>query len=331
MSYPEPTTAIKFVESAPASSGDWPIRVLALVPLAGILFLWSDYHLGIGSSQPVAMAGLAAALPFALGILPWFLDKGDDEALRTRLRTAVARWITWRAIAIAYLLFGAVMVTWTSVLVLAEDGSRLGRVTLKALDSAFAAPHVETPAEKDKPARFVLPVTPFGRPYRLEVDGYLPQTIEVYPIVGARVRPGVDLRRSPSVLLRFSQVAMGSWKDVGGAELRVVSIGAGGEQTLLASTRTPANALFLGRAQPIPADWPNVWQTELQSRAVSDKLAAAQLLAWREWAVLPLSGRLEPGELLRVTLTNAQNHVVARCDLAVGKSEVQDQFVGDVD
>jgi len=318
-------------EAAPAPASDWPIRVLALIPLAGALFLWSDHHLGIGSSQPVAMASLAAALTFAIGVLPWFLDEADDKALRSRLRGLVARCVTWRVIVVAYFLCATVMLTWTSVVVLAEDGGRLGRVTLRALDGASATPHARTPADKDKPARFVLPATPFGRPYRLEVEGYVPKTIDVYPIVGVRVRPGVDLRRSPSVLLRFTQIALGSWKDAGGAELRVVAVGNGGTETLLASSRTPANALFLGRAQAIPAEWQATWRTELQARAVSDALAARQLLAWRETGVLPLAAGLEPGQALRVTLTNDQKHVFARSDLVVGKDEVQDQLVGDIE
>ena len=328
---PADTPAEKPAETAAAPAGDWPIRVLALIPLAGVLFLWSDYHLGIGTSQPVAMAGLAAALPFAIGILPWFLDEGDDKALRSRLRALVARRITWRLIVVAYLVCASVMLTWTSVVVLAEDGGRLGRVTLRALDGASATSRAQVPVDKDKPARFVLPATPFGRPYRLEVEGFVPTTIEVYPLVGARVRPGVDLRRSPSVLLRFSQIALGSWKDAGGAELRVVAVGSDGTQTLLASTRTPASALFLGRAQALPADWQATWRTELQARAVSDALAARQILAWRETAVLPLSAGLEPGQALRVTLTNDQEYVFARSDLVVGKDEVQDQLVGDIE
>jgi len=47
--------------------------------------------------------------------------------------------------------------------------------------------------------------------------------------------------------------------------------------------------------------------------------------------VLPLSTRLEPGQTLRVTLTNDQEHVFARSDLVVGKDEVQDQLVGDIE
>ncbi len=325
-----PPTADPPSATAPPS-GDWPVRVLALIPLAGILFLWSDYHLGIGTSQPVAVAGIAAALPFAIGILPYFLDEADDKALRARLRGGIARRLTWRAIAVAYLLFGAVMLTWTSVLVLAEDGSRLGRVTLKALDGGSATEHVQVPTDKAAPARFILPVTPFGRPYRLEVEGFVPQTIEVWPILGVRVRPGIDLRRSPSVLLRLSAIAMGSWKDVGGAELRVVAVGVRGEETPLASTRTPADALFLGRAQPVPADWPATWRTELQSRAVSDTLAARQILAWRQVAVLPVSTGVAPGQSLRVTLTNDQQHVVARSEFLVGKDELQDQLIGDIE
>ena len=332
---PADTPADKPAEAAPAPApapaGDWPARVLALIPLAGMAFLWSDHHLGIGSSQPVAMASLAAGLTFAIGILPWFLDEADDKALRSRLRALVARCVTWRVIAVAYLLCATVMLTWTSVVVLAEDGGRLGRVTLRALDGASAAPHVQTPADKDKPARFVLPANPFGRPYRLEVEGYVPRTFDVYPIVGTRVRPGVDLRRSPSVLLRFSEIAVGSWKDAGGAELRVVAVSAGGAETLLASSRTPASALFLGRAQAVPADWQATWRTELQARAVSDVQAARQLLAWRDTGVLALAAGLEPGQALRVTLTNDQKHVFARSDLVVGKDEVQDQLVGDIE
>lgn len=311
---------------------DWPIRVLALVPLMAIGLLWSNHHLGLGAGQPALMASIAAVVPVALGVFTQLLDKDQHTSLLQRLRGHIARRLTWRVLAILYLALGTVALTWTSVVILAEDGSRLGRVALHALDNPAAAADLVAPQAKGEPARFVIASHPFGRPFRVELEGFVPKVVEVYPLVGLRLRPSIDLRRSPSVLLRFSGVAKGSWNDVGGAELRIVAVGVAGDDKLIANVKEPAGALLLGRGQPVPASWSSQWQTELLAKGVTDQTQAArELLSWKQPRVLPLASGLEPGMQLRVTLVNEQKNVIARAEFFIGKDELQDQSLEDIE
>lgn len=313
-------------------AGDWSLRVLALVPLLGIVLLWSNHHLGLGAGHPALLASVAAVLPFALAVLNQLLDKEELSALQKRLRQAISRWLSWRMLLAAYLVAGAVTLTWTSIVVLAEDGNRLGRVTLQALDDASALPEVVAPEAKGEPARFVLASHPFGRPFRLTVDGFVPTVVEVYPPAGLRVRPGIDLRRSPSVLLRFSGIAQGTWRDVGGGELRIVAIDQAGAEQLLASVKDPVGALLFGRGQPVPATWQTHWQIELLARGVTNQTLAAQhLVDWKQPKVLTPAVGLEPGMTLRASLANAQKRVFARAEFVLGRDEMQDQSMEDVE
>lgn len=317
-------------EPAPTTFNDWSVRVLALVPLVGIALLWSNHHLGLGAGSPALLASIAAVSPIALSVLTTLLDKDENAALDKGLRGLIARRLTWGVLGVGYLVLSIVLLTWTSVVVLAEDGGQLGRVGLQALDSAKAPSDSIAPAIKGDPARFVLASHPLGRPFKLELEGYVPKVVEVYPIVGLRIRPSVDLKRAPSVLLRFSGVAKGSWSDVGGAELRLVLVSLSGSERVVAAYKDPVGALLIGRGQPVPSLWASNWQTELVAKGVTDpKLAARDLLAWKQPKVLQLASGLEPGMHLRATLTNNQKFVLAKAEFFLGKDELQDQLMED--
>jgi hypothetical protein len=326
-----PPVEIKLPELRKASD-DWPIRVLALVPLVGIALLWSNHHLGVGAGQPALVASLTAVVPLGLGLLTKLLDKDESASLEKGIRAWIARHLTWRLLIVAYLVLAIVVLTWTSVVVIAEDGGKLGRVVLHDLDDPGSSPKVISPEAKGDPARFVRPSHPLGRPVKLELEGFVPLVTEVYPITGLRVRPSIDLKRSPSVLLRFSRPAIGSWKDVGGVKLRIVVLDAKGDEELIATVKEPAGALLLGRGQTVPTAWSSNWQIELAAKGVTDPvLVARDLQTWKQPKVLPLTKQLEPGMHLRVTLTNDEKHVFAASDFFLGKDELQDQRVEDLE
>lgn len=317
--------------AAPAASADWPLRVLALVPLVGVALLWSNHHLGLGAGHSALLASLAAVLPMALGVMNHLLEKDEQAAVEKGLRRVIASRLSWRLLLVAYLVLATVVLSWTSVLVLAEDGGRLGRVTLQPLDDPGAAALSAT-AAKGEPARFVLASHPLGRPFRLEVEGFVPKVVEVFPVLGLRVLPGTDLRRAPSVLLRFSGIAVGSWRDVGGAELRIVALDAGNAERLVASLREPAGAVLLGRGQPVPSGWPAGWQIELLAKGVTNPtLAARELQAWKKPRWLAPALGLEPGQRLRVTLSRPRQQVFASAEFFLGADELQDQPVEDLE
>jgi hypothetical protein len=313
---------------------DWLNRVLALIPLAALALLWSNHHLGSAAGFPGLFAALAAALPVALGLFDRLLDKASQESFTTRGRAAVARWLSWRAIAIGYLSAALVALAWSSLVVLGDDAGASGPATVRltALDApADAAMRTRTLLPRGEPARFVVTSSPFGRVFRLEVDGYVPQTVEVYPLLGRRISPARDLRRSPTVLLRLSQLALGSFQDQGGGELVITRITAGNAAgEVIARTKQPRAAFLLGRAQRVPAAFAAAWRTELLALGVRDEtLVAKHLVSWKEPAVLAPAVVLEPGMPLRAQLFNAAGNVVASSDFVLGSDELQDQSLED--
>lgn len=314
----------------PVPKSDWPLRVVALVPLVALALLWSNHHLGVGAGHPEAMAFVAAALPVALGVFAKFLDKAEQDSLLAGLRKFLADHVTWLLVLVLYLSLGAVALTWSSVLVLAEEGKGVGAVTLRALDAASAPALSVDARDKSEPARFVVASRPFGRSFSLQVDGYVPQVIEVYPVLGLRVRPSRDLRRTPSVLLRFSGLAVGAWKDSGGAEFRVLAIDAQGGERLLTSTKETAWALLLGRGQAIPSTLTADWRGELIVKGVQGAQQELHVREWRRPRQLALQETLEVGTKVRVQLVNAQNVVVAQAEFFIGREELQDQAVEDL-
>jgi hypothetical protein len=324
--------------TAPATAPtDWLNRVLALIPLAAMALLWSNHHLGTAAGYPGLFAALAAALPVALGLFDRLLDKASQESFATRWREAVARWLSWRAIVIGYLSAALVALAWSSLVVLGDDAGATGPATVRL--TPFDAPAdaaTRTLLPRGEPARFVVTSSPFGRVFRLEVDGYVPQTVEVYPVLGRRISPARDLRRSPTVLLRLSQLALGSFQDQTGGELVITRIVAGNAADnaageVVARTKQQRAAFLLGRAQRVPAGFSAGWRTELLARGVRDEtLAAKHLVSWKEPAVLAPTVVLEPGMPLRAQLFNAAGNVVASSDFVLGNDELQDQSVEDL-
>jgi len=313
-----------------AADGDWPLRVVALVPLVALALLWSNHHLGVGAGHPEAMAAAAAVLPVALGAFAKLLDKAEQDSVLAGLRKFLAGHVTWLLVLVLYLSLGAVALTWSSVLVLAEEGKGTGAVTLRALDAASAPALSVDAREKSEPARFVVASRPFGRSFSLQVDGYVPQVVEVYPLLGLRVRPSRDLRRTPSMLLRLSGLAVGAWKDSGGAELRVLALDTKGGERLLANTKEPAWAFLLGRGQAIPGTLTADWRGELIVKGVEGAQQELHVREWRRPRQLALPETLEVGTKIRAQLVNAKNVVVAQVEFFVGREELQDQAVEDL-
>ena len=303
------------------------------MPLVALGLLWSNHHLGIGAGHPAVMAALAAALPVALGLITQLLEKADQESISARFRKAVARVVSWRLLLILYLALGVVSLTWTSVVVQGDDSSPVGRASLLALDDPQARPIEKTSDDKKEPLRFVIPTRPFGRSFLLTLDGFVPQTIDAFPLLGVRVRAGQDLRRAPSALLRLSELATGSWAEAGGAELRVVIVRAGQAETVLLETKKAASAILLGREQPVPSAWLTQWRLGLIAAQVTDEpTIARQLIAWRQPVVHQPSVGLQPGMSLRATLTSARSKkVVARAEFLLGRDELQDQLMEDIE
>jgi hypothetical protein len=309
---------------APPAS-DWPLRVLTLVPLAALVLLWTNHHFGAGLGYPKVMAALAAALPVAFGLVAKLLDDADQKTLAGRSRAFLSGLLTWPRLFILYLALGIVSLTWTSIVILPESGLTLGKATLIDLDDpAATTPLIDAALDKDS-GRTVVATGPFGRAFRLSIEGYVPQTVEAYPLIGLRVRPSRDLRRSPSFLLRLSKLAEGSWRDVKGATLRVTAKMPDSSDAVIFQSTTPAAALLVGREQAIPLAWNDHWRLELLAAGVRDDgLIASHIVGWRKPFGFKPESSLQPGVTVLATLVNPQQQEIARREFVLGSDDLQD-------
>lgn len=313
-------------------TSDWKNRVLALIPLVTLALLWSNHHLGAGAGYPGVVAAVAASLPIAIGIAEKLLDNGTVESKAAAFREWIARHLSWRLIVVLYLAGAIVALVWTSVVVIADDAGAQGPIQVKLVAAdALSSGMTQDLESKGEPVRFIVASNPFGRVFRLHVDGYVPETFEIYSISGRRIRPSKDLRRSPTVLMRLSHLAVGSFTDQTGGELMVLSTLANGVSVEVARSREPRAAFLLGRKQPVPSSYAANWRTELLAMGVNgDVLVARHLVGWRDPAVLHPAVVLEPGMHLRVQVVNSAANVVASSEFVLGDGELQDQFVEDV-
>jgi hypothetical protein len=203
-------------------------------------------------------------------------------------------------------------------------------VTLRPLDESTAQPLSRDARDKGESARFVIASQPFGRPFSLHVDGYIPQVVEVYPVLGLRVRPSRDLRRVPSVLLRLSELHVLAWADSGGAVLSISVIGSNGTKRLLVSTDKPAWAILLGRGQAVPAALTADWRSELVVADVTPETKKEKhLFQWRRPRQLELKEVLAVGTKVGVELVNAAGNIIAGTEFFIGREELQDQALED--
>jgi hypothetical protein len=308
-----------------ATSGpNFTLRVLGLLALVIGVSLWFDHHLGVRIADAKIVSMISAAVAGALGLLAKLLSDPEKAHLTTR-GTRILRSALWAPLLIAAWLVALVLgLTLSSVTVVAEAEGKSFKAAL--------TPGVE-PRAPDKSAyyesengvlRRVVPTNPFGRVMRLSVPGYIPTTLDVYPLAGRRVVLGTDMLPSPSVLLRLPAQAHGQHAE---GTFFVVRRVVGDQRTQIARLPRKQNtsAFLFGRPREVPSSLRRDWDIDLEAEGVMRGSAerATMLKEWRDPTPLETGVTPEPGMTIDAELL-APAGVVASAMFVLGREPFQD-------
>lgn len=166
--------------------------------------------------------------------------------------------------------------------------------------------------------RFTRFTTPFGRPFYLEVDGFLRYSFNLYPWTGKTIRVTQDLQTEPSILIRiptdvFEVLSMG--------ELEVLL---GGEKIVDTKCVVGSGSILVGRDIPLPPSLKEKWKMEILAGGNTDRAQTARyLLAWQNSQKINPDESLMPGMKIEAQL-KISGVVVARAEFQISEERIQD-------
>jgi hypothetical protein len=309
--------------------------MVAFLVLAGGVNLWSTHHFGVGLEDPKLLGGLGALLAGGARLLDKIADTQAQQSFWTRVNGWLQPLLSWPVLVVLYGLVAVLFVSRSSIAILpSEDGERLS-ARVSAVDDPDYHLEATAPAAGSV-LRLPLRISGFGRPFRVEAEGYLSDLFTVPPLVGLRLRAGEELRPSPSILLRPSPDALRSL--AGGGSLRVYDISTGSRTALVedakvdAASATPQKgaSYLIGRSQPVPAALQATWRLELTATGLEAIQVADVLLQWSEPQVVAPEKQLEPGMKLEAEVRTRADRVKARAVIIVGTERLTDVPMTDV-
>lgn len=302
----------------PRSSNLFP-RAVASIALVVVAQLWVSYHLGIGGETPW-VAVVITAIYWGVDLLGR-LDPAGLKRSMSWIQGTIARVLTVRILVVLYAIFVVVTLVVSSVLIISESTSSGSekplRVALTSADNRVLGEDHLGPG--GKLVQFVVKTNPFGRPFRLMVDGYLEQALTVYPIIGAKVTLERDLRVAPSLLLRPPLIALRSLED--GGYLTLTWKQRRGNSPLIAPDRGYRGSFLIGRPQTIPDTKVSRWKLELEGGGFETKLTSRTLLEWNSPKVLSPNSPLMPGMIVVAEIRSRADALVARTEEITLSSE----------
>jgi len=300
-------------------------RVVWFLVLVLAVDLWLNRHVGIRFLNPGALAGIVALITGCISFLAKVLPKNQRETAESTLKRWGAGLLTIRVLALLTLLVIGVGMVYSSVMVIVPDSvqstqkvtvvqvgrARRSREVIEHRDAAGAkeAPQVERPARTREGRagdilRFGVLTTPFGTPCRVEAQGYVASTFQVFPLTGLTIQPARDLSRSPSVLLRPNPDVLSFLED--GGSIGIFLLEGRTEERLIASYNASDDAkehrrssFLIGHDQPIPSDLMHWWELELIGIGLPEDVRARTLVEWSHVVFLDSAEELAPGMNLR--------------------------------
>jgi len=296
-------------------------RIAALVVILASADLWLAYHVGVGTDNTAVLSVAVMALMGAAKLVGKLPDPQQQKHVADSLR-AFFRPVLWTPVLMVLAIIGLVVVlTLTSVTVVPRTEGTPVHACITPVTGKEATEF--STDGSGKLARALVATSPFGRPFRLEVDGYLPAIIRVYPIIGTVVRPSNDLRRSPSILFRPPWSVFSSL--LNGGTIRILE-GSSAPRKLIAEAGDYRGSFLLGDAKGIPTSLRSQWQLELAAANLRPKDAAATLLDWSQFKRLTLDPNvmLVPGATLEAEIRTRADKPVARVVVTVGNEELVD-------
>jgi hypothetical protein len=203
----------------------------------------------------------------------------------------------------AYLIAISVICSIAPLIIVNEDSEPI-QVSLVPADATGS---VEGPitAEKDKPARFHEWTGLLGRPFVVEVKGYVPKTIEIAAPVGITISPRRDLNPRVAILVRPTPAGMSEL--LSGGTLHVFREGKGRDNEIAADAPQTRASLLVG-AEPValPHDLAEDWRLELAGqRSLSEESRANVLRWWKNPHFVKINSQfddLTPHQKLKIVL-----------------------------
>jgi len=293
------------------------LRLLLLALLLAVINGWATRHVGISWKSFSLINGVLAIF----GSLAALLRDGENKALektrshlRRRLLAGLLDWRTLAAMAIVCALAGSFV---SSVTVLADGVSGRRAVYVTAEGQGRDDANRQPLANSEAVARTLHLTTPFGRPFYVEVDGYLRHSFDLYPWRGATLRLGRDLRRAPAVLVR---IPVESFFHLQGARLRVLL----DTETREIAVDPEHAAVFLGTGGSALGERFADWRNELVAADRGPQTIAHALLLWKEPLRAADIPALQPGNKISVELRSRADKIVARASFSVSSKPLQD-------
>lgn len=290
-------------------------RVIVLALVVALGQLWLNHHLGWGGDTPW-IAGILFVATFADKFLAKVISKEEKEKLDTQLKQTLEPVLSGTLPMLLSAVAVIVALGFSSMIIIpGNDLASSGKSVKARLLTLDRTPvDVRDLGTEKAGARFRwLRTSPFGRPYRLAVDGYLEEVVAVYPIVGLKVIPDRDLRRSPTVLFRLQADAITSFAS-GGTFSVTWRIGTGPVKVLVPPQRGNEGSILVGRGQANSAVAVNTWRLELVSGGVEEPTLSKMILGWSRPRVVEPAIPPAPGMTLVAEIRSRTGKVVARSD-----------------
>jgi len=272
---------------------------------------WALRHLQVGLDHAGWLAGLSGTVAGAIALGEKVIGKNEQQIVKRWVGKVSTSLLSPGVLTALYLLFGAVVLTVSSIDVVGHPDLNAPLVSLKDLKGQARTP---LPLDKDSNStHFVVISGPFGRIYSLKVSGFLEKSFTVYPVIGLIIAPAQDLLVSPSVLIRPDPVLLRFLEDHGRIEVDMKS--GNGETPVFRSSNT-RSSFMLGAEPQLPLNIAQGWQVELTADGLDAQAVARTIRDWQNPVVNP-KVELHPNDKLEIRFYSSASQLVGHRDFTV--------------
>jgi hypothetical protein len=226
-------------------------------------------------------------------------------------------------------------ITHSSVLIIPEQAGQELQYSIVPIEGQASAAVGEQRTDESV-YRIGVWTGPFGRTYQLTVNGYVPITIDVFPLFGKIVRVGQDMDKSPTLLLRPWIGALRSLRNNGTFKLWRILLK--GERQLIADARGHDGSFLVGWEQVVSRNYISDWRSELIATSGSrePEVLERTILSWRNLKhIVPMSQNqkiyFKPGEKLEAEVYSRADVLVAKVSITVSNQTLQDVVIEDIE
>jgi len=273
--------------------------------------------MGFGFSEPGNLALFSGTIAAGAGILERLLLKAEKDSLGQKFMSWIRVLFSFRLQAIMYLIAVSVALTFSSIVIVADEYSAGAKGIISFLDGAD---DIEvTLGAAGTASQYRTTTTPFGRPFRIQLDHHLAANFDLYPLLGQSIRPEDDLRPAPSVLFRPPWKALRFLEDGGEFTVRQK-----GQSVPLAHYESHRSSFIVGSQRSFRPDNLGNWRLELIAQQTAPNIEARTLLEWSHPVFLSSARPLEPGMELQAVVVARSGIEVAKADVTLGRDRLID-------